>query len=91
MFFSAPYRDNQQAVTDERGAFLFTRRVPGRQLRLGSYNPDGSQFLDDNFMATVRPGDIPGLDLLTQTTLAAQPTYTETHYNRGVVHASYRR
>ena len=143
------------------------------QLRLGSYNPDGSQFLDDNFMATVsgkgswalndhnqlhathiynnkrryhyagnatvgfyesratwdqtletnldqwrwtstlssrllldvsgsfsrtlqdlppqkevQQGDIPGLDLLTQTTLAAQPTYTEAHYNRGVVHAS---
>jgi hypothetical protein len=143
------------------------------QLRLGSYNPDGSQFLDDNYMATVsgkgswainthnqlhvthiyndkrryhyagnvtvgffesnatwnqtletnvdqwrwtstlssrllldvsgsfsrtlhdlppqkdvQNGTISGLDLLTQTNLAAMPVYAVSHYNRGVVHAS---
>jgi hypothetical protein len=143
------------------------------QLRLGSYNPDGSQFVDDNFMATVsgkaswainssnqlhathiyndkrryhyagntttgffesnatwdqtletnldqwrwtstlsshllfdvsgsfsrtlqnlppqpgvHNGDIPALDLITQTNLVALPTYSESHYNRGVIHSS---
>ena len=150
-----------------------TKFVGLNQLRLGSYNPDGSQFVDDNFMATVsgkgswaindqnqlhlthvyndkrryhyagnvttgffesratwnqtletnldqlrwtstlssrllldvsasfsrtlqdlpfqkevRQGDVAGLDLLTQTTLVAMPTYAEAHYNRGVLHAS---
>jgi len=154
--------------------FVATWKTVGlNQLRLGSYNPDGSQFVDDNFMATVsgkgswainphnqlhvdhifnnkrryhyagnvttgffesratwnqtlrtnldqwrwtstlsprllldvsgsfsrtlqdlppqqevQKGDIPGLDLLTQTTIVAMSTYTEAHYNRGVVHGS---
>jgi hypothetical protein len=148
-----------------------TKFVGLDQLRLGSYNPDGTQFVDDNFMATVSgkgswainphnqlhfthiyndkrryhyagnatigfyessatwnqtletnldqarwtsslsgrllldvsasfsrtlqdlppqdqvgPGTIPGLDLTTQTTLAAMAVYTEAHYNRGVFH-----
>jgi hypothetical protein len=148
-----------------------TKFVGLDQLRLGSYNPDGTQFVDDNFMATVSgkgswainphnqlhfthiyndkrryhyagnatvgfyessatwnqtletnldqarwtsslsgrllldvsgsfsrtlqdlppqdavgAGTIPGLDLTTQTTLAAMAVYTEAHYNRGVFH-----
>ncbi|MGE3512957.1 MAG: carboxypeptidase regulatory-like domain-containing protein, partial [Vicinamibacterales bacterium] len=143
------------------------------QLRLGSYNPDGSQFVDDNFMKTasvkgswainarnqlhathifnnkqrfhyngnvttgfvesqatwnqtlrtnldqlkwtstlssrlvvdvsasaartlqdlppqseVENGMIAGLDLLTQTTLVAQPTYSRSYYTRRVAHAN---
>ena len=150
-----------------------TKFVGLDQLRLGSYNPDGTQFVDDNFMSTVsgkaswaindqnqlhwthiynnkrryhyagnvttgffesratwnqtletnldqarwtstlssrllldvsasfsrtlqdlpyqvevQKGDVPGIDLLTQTTVVAMPTYSEAHYNRGVLHAS---
>jgi hypothetical protein len=150
-----------------------TKFVSLNQLRLGSYNPDGTQFVDDNFMASasgkgswaindhnqlhfthiyndkrryhyagntttgfyestatwdqtletnldqtrwtstpssrlvfdvsgsfsrtlqnlppqadVLAGTIPGFDQLTQTTTAAMATYSEAHYNRGVIHAS---
>jgi hypothetical protein len=38
--------------------------------------------------SNVQNGTIPGLDLLTQTTLSAMATYSEAHYNRGVIHSS---
>lgn len=161
------------AMRDKLWWAATTKFVGLDQLRLGSYNPDGSQFVDDNFMATisgkgswainnhnqlhvthiyndkrryhyagnvttgffeskatwdqtletnldqwrwtatpssrlvvdvsgsfsrtlqnlppqsdVQKGTIPGLDLLTQTTLSAMATYSEAHYNRGVIHSS---
>jgi hypothetical protein len=161
------------AIRDKVWWAATTKFVGLNQLRLGSYNPDGSQFVDDNFMATVsgkgswainnhnqlhvthiyndkrryhyagnvttgffeskatwdqtletnldqwrwtstpssrlvfdvsgsfsrtlqnlppqsdvQNGTIPGFDLLTQTTLSAMATYSEAHYNRGVIHSS---
>jgi len=161
------------AIRDKVWWAATTKFVGLNQRRLGSYNPDGSQFVDDNFMATVsgkgswainnhnqlhvthiyndkrryhyagnvttgffeskatwdqtletnldqwrwtstptsrlafdvsgsfsrtlqnlppqsdvQNGTIPGLDLLTQTTLSAMATYSEAHYNRGVIHSS---
>jgi hypothetical protein len=161
------------AIRDKVWWAATTKVVGLNQLRLGSYNPDGSQFVDDNFMVTVsgkgswainshnqlhvthiyndkrryhyagnvttgffeskatwdqtletnldqwrwtstpssrlvfdvsgsfsrtlqnlppqsnvQNGTIPGLDLLTQTTLSAMATYSEAHYNRGVIHSS---
>ncbi len=161
-------------VLRDRLWFVGTAKAVGLdQLRLGSYNPDGSQFVDDNFMKTasvkgswainrrnqlhanhvfnnkqrfhyngnittgfvesqatwvqtlrtnldqlkwtstlssrlvvdvsgsasrtlqnlppqdaVKNGFVPAFDLLTQTTMVAQPTYTRAHYTRRVLHAN---
>lgn len=161
-------------VLPDRLWFVGTAKAVGLdQLRLGSYNPDGSQFVDDNFMKTwsgkgswainaanqlhvnhvfnnkqrfhyngnvttgfvesqatwvqtlktnldqakwtsalssrllvdvsasrsrtlqnlppqdaVQNGFIPAFDLLTQTTMVAQPTYTRAYYTRWVAHAN---